>query len=1098
MGAEVMELKLNLKKAKEAIKTMEDLKLYLDTTKDTDLSQVYHFCVLTDGVRLDKKSERCIVCGFENEKYFSYYLDNQCKMGFTEYSEFNGLLDYVFMMLVKIVSTYKKNIRDRVFLITKGKDFAYYTFDGKEFLTDWKHYKSIYKLQDEVYRNAILDDVGVRQKIESECKLVEKIEFSKDEEQQLIAGFNLTEELLKYIKFKDGLWQLRVNKKIPDVYGYSIHSINFMMLYQWGYLKKEFYRIQVEPDYQYAYVIYEGNAYYVQFNPEEEIFSGQKFINNMVFEDIEFGNYYYPYEYQTEQYKAYYMKTIYFQNGFITDRICDAIAKFKELRHINNKSYIDINYVQDDELVHLSYEDTQDGLVNIPENVWSVLYQDDAYQYIETYEQEQKIETRVKFTTADELIKYLGEEVLYYQYEILNYWGCKIIYEKGDYYNIDKQGNASVISHTRVYEIERTYAEAQENANEEHSGYGSTIWNTGMQINPEEAFGDTYMIPEKIGDYPINYIYERAFAGCSSLNKVVINKNIKQIGKEAFMETGVYADSTNWVNNALYIDNWLIKVDVSYEGIFEVQNNTVGIADAAFESCTKITEVYIPDTVKYLGDELFNECSELLYVKLPIYVSRFGNNIFIKHDKLKCIDIPAFINPDEIDTDAQKNTINWDNERFAYGSYSSKYDLKKEILKSRKLIENILDFAEYINMFNTPDSVIKYFYSGCVHIYKNESYVCGHDENGYFNYYCSNYKKTEFTRFDNEIEFINYVFDTIAKKITLFKQTEEKHVKLLAQKNDFLYFVYKGHEYVSEYQGYIGEYRLFRVDNRNIISMYDIGTAIKENEFGMIYNEKTWPDLKRYLENILGGDAKIQIKVNRESVCMGDDVQDHTQIYELDEDATYEDLFYELKRDNYFPSVYGNNVVWILTLQEYPCIFSYYTLFNKFIKGLSVKELKVICRESNEFYLRYYSSPQKWKCKIYSLYNGDVYTMWHDGWGEEIEYCNKLIEIGITVDEVIKIYIQYKGCRQGLFTDYGAVFDEYLEYYMNELKDCSLFEQADKENSLAIRYRENQFVIYYTDERAALHGIEYKFDNTEEAIKKYLELFHMCDQLQYK
>ena len=32
----------------------------------------------------------------------------------------------------------------------------------------------------------------------------------------------------------------------------------------------------------------------------------------------------------------------------------------------------------------------------------------------------------------------------------------------------------------------------------------------------------------------------------------------------------------------------------------------------------------------------------------------------------------------------------------------------------------------------------------------------------------------------------------------------------------------------------------------------------------------------------------------------------------------------------------------------------------------------------------------------------------------------------ITVEEVIKIYIQYKGCRQGLFMDYGYIFDSYF------------------------------------------------------------------------
>ncbi len=94
----------------------------------------------------------------------------------------------------------------------------------------------------------------------------------------------------------------------------------------------------------------------------------------------------------------------------------------------------------------------------------------------------------------------------------------------------------------------------------------------------------------------------------------------------------------------------------------------------------------------------------------------------------------------------------------------------------------------------------------------------------------------------------------------------------------------------------------------------------------------------------------------------------------------------------------------------------------------------------------------------------------------------------ISVEEVIKIYIKYKGFRQGLFTDYGGVFDSYLEFYKDELKKCSLFEMDNREYTLAIQYRDNQFVIYHTDEKAAVWGIEYKYVQYEDAVDKYLAL----------
>ena len=99
----------------------------------------------------------------------------------------------------------------------------------------------------------------------------------------------------------------------------------------------------------------------------------------------------------------------------------------------------------------------------------------------------------------------------------------------------------------------------------------------------------------------------------------------------------------------------------------------------------------------------------------------------------------------------------------------------------------------------------------------------------------------------------------------------------------------------------------------------------------------------------------------------------------------------------------------------------------------------------------------------------------------------------ITVEEVIAIYIQYQGNRQGLFTDYGSIFDQYLDLFQEELRHCSFFEKSDRENTLAIRYRNHKYVIYSTDEKAGLWGIEYSYDNEEDAIKKYLELYHILN-----
>ena len=135
----------------------------------------------------------------------------------------------------------------------------------------------------------------------------------------------------------------------------------------------------------------------------------------------------------------------------------------------------------------------------------------------------------------------------------------------------------------------------------------------------------------------------------------------------------------------------------------------------------------------------------------------------------------------------------------------------------------------------------------------------------------------------------------------------------------------------------------------------------------------------------------MEIKVSRDSVCLADDMFDHTKTYQMGKNATYIRLFYKLKWDRYFPNVAGNNVVWVLTTERCECVFSYFTKTNKFSMGICELYLRNICGSSCEVHFKYYSSPEKWKEKILEMYKGDDYSMWRDGWVEELEYCERLI-----------------------------------------------------------------------------------------------------------
>lgn len=56
----------------------------------------------------------------------------------------------------------------------------------------------------------------------------------------------------------------------------------------------------------------------------------------------------------------------------------------------------------------------------------------------------------------------------------------------------------------------------------------------------------------------------------------------------------------------------------------------------------------------------------------------------------------------------------------------------------------------------------------------------------------------------------------------------------------------------------------------------------------------------------------MDIMINRQSVCMGDDVEDHALTYTIGPDTKFSDVFQDLIEQGYFPNVSGNDVIWTL------------------------------------------------------------------------------------------------------------------------------------------------------------------------------------------
>ena len=133
---------------------------------------------------------------------------------------------------------------------------------------------------------------------------------------------------------------------------------------------------------------------------------------------------------------------------------------------------------------------------------------------------------------------------------------------------------------------------------------------------------ESYVIPDgvkKIDDY--------AFYGQYYLLNITIPDSVEEIGIAAFGETDYYYNYENWdENGALYLGDHLLSVDYGAEGLYTVKEGTKSIAGGAF-MCRYNTEVYLPDSVKVIGDAAFMENS-LSYIHLGDGVEKIAEDAF--------------------------------------------------------------------------------------------------------------------------------------------------------------------------------------------------------------------------------------------------------------------------------------------------------------------------------------------------------------------------------------------------------------------------------------------------------------------------------------
>ncbi len=131
-----------------------------------------------------------------------------------------------------------------------------------------------------------------------------------------------------------------------------------------------------------------------------------------------------------------------------------------------------------------------------------------------------------------------------------------------------------------------------------------------------------------------------SFAGCYSLETIVLHDKVVEIGKGAF---------SNCKNlKTIELPDGLVKIEdevFANSGITSIvlPNSITTIGDGIFRDCISLSSVQLSDNVTKIGKESFENCSTLTTITIPNKVETIGWRAFAKCVILPSIDLPDCI-----------------------------------------------------------------------------------------------------------------------------------------------------------------------------------------------------------------------------------------------------------------------------------------------------------------------------------------------------------------------------------------------------------------------------------------------------------------------
>lgn len=190
-------------------------------------------------------------------------------------------------------------------------------------------------------------------------------------------------------------------------------------------------------------------------------------------------------------------------------------------------------------------------------------------------------------------------------------------------------------------------------------GYGDNGTDGWMYFTAGELYKGNVRIPSTITHnnlkYSVTAIGNDAFAGSKLLNTLILPSSVLAIGSGAFSLcnslSSIQVEENNIVffseNGILYKKNpvSLFFVPRNVQGDLEMNSEITTIPSSAFQYCSGITSVTIPDNVTTIADGAFNSCTTLTEINFSNTgkLTTIGVQAFGKCSELMLVNIPASV-----------------------------------------------------------------------------------------------------------------------------------------------------------------------------------------------------------------------------------------------------------------------------------------------------------------------------------------------------------------------------------------------------------------------------------------------------------------------